>query len=49
MIHECVLYIVLIRGMWLLCVCMQMCEPDAHTYVDDMDDMDGQLQLPYML
>jgi hypothetical protein len=26
--------------MWLLFVCMQMCEPDAHTYDDDRD---GQL------
>lgn len=26
-----------------MCVCMQMCEPDAHTYDDDMDDRDAQL------
>jgi hypothetical protein len=29
--------------MWLLFVCMQMCDPDAHTYDDDRDDRDGQL------
>ena len=43
MIHECVLYIVLIQDMWLLFVCMQMCEPDAHTYDDDTDDRDAEL------
>jgi hypothetical protein len=31
--------------MWLLFVCMQMCDPDAHTYDADRDDRDGQLLL----
>jgi hypothetical protein len=29
--------------MWLLFVCMQMCDPVAHTYDADRDDRDGQL------
>jgi hypothetical protein len=29
--------------MCLLFVCMQMCDPDAHTYDADRDDNDGQL------
>jgi len=30
-------------NMWLLFVCMQMCDPAAHTYDDDTNDRDGQL------
>jgi hypothetical protein len=30
-------------NMWLLFVCMQMCDPAAHTYDNEIDDPDAEL------
>ena len=44
MIHEYVSYILcLYMNMCLLFVCMQMCDPAAHTYDHEMDDTDAEL------
>jgi hypothetical protein len=44
LIHEYVAYkLWLYMNMWLFIVCMQMCDPAAHTYDHDTDDRDAEL------